>query len=138
MIGAVFDCNAVMSAIGWRNESYRCLALVARRRVRAHATDWIIEEYRRVAQRMEAERMFPRSPWPTLDWFLSVCRGVTPAPLGEQRSRDAGDDPYLACALAAGSKFIVSRDPDLLDLGKPFGVEIVTPRALLSRIYAGV
>src|SRR2546428_14052743 len=98
MIRAVFDCNVVMSAIGWHNEPYRCLVLVARRRVRPFATPWIFEEYRRVAQGMEEERIFLRSPWPTLEWLMSVCRLVSPAPLGKQRSRDPKDDPYLACA----------------------------------------
>ncbi|HRY51904.1 MAG TPA: hypothetical protein P5186_28055 [Candidatus Paceibacterota bacterium] len=59
---------------------------------------------------------------------------VTPAPLGKQRSRDANDDPYLACALAAEADAIVSRDQDLLALGKPFGIEILAPRALLTRL----
>ena len=44
------------------------------------------------------------------------------------------DDPYLACALAAGAQVIVSLDHDLLALEKPFGIEIITPRALLSRL----
>ena len=40
----------------------------------------------------------------------------------------------LACALGAGAKFIVSNDRDLLDLEKPFGVQIVTPVQLLLHI----
>jgi putative PIN family toxin of toxin-antitoxin system len=138
MIRAVFDCNVVMAGLGWRNEPYLCLVQVARRRVRAFVTNWLVEEYQRVAKRMEAEKLFQQSIWPTLDWFLSTARRVVPAPLGRQRSRDASDDPYLACALAAQAGFIVSRDPDLLTLGKPFGVEIVTPRELLSRLAAGL
>ncbi len=59
---------------------------------------------------------------------------VDPAPLGKQRSRDAKDDPYLACALAAEAKIIVSRDEDLLVLEKPFGIHILTPRLLLARL----
>ncbi len=136
MTRAVFDCSVVMSAIGWRSEAYQCLVLVARRRVRAFVTEWICDEYRRVAQEMEAEEVFPRSPWPVFEWFLSACRSVEPRSLGKQRSRDASDDPYLACALAAKAGFIVSRDEDLLSLGKPFGVEIVSPRGFLSRLYA--
>ena len=50
------------------------------------------------------------------------------------RSRDLKDAPYLACALAARATFIVTRDADLLDLEKPFGIGILTPRAFLSRI----
>ena len=59
---------------------------------------------------------------------------VKPAPLGKQRSRDAKDDPYLACALSAGARIIVSRDDDLLALEKSFGIQIVTPRQLLIRL----
>jgi predicted nucleic acid-binding protein len=59
---------------------------------------------------------------------------VEPAPLGKQRSRDPDEDPYLACALGAGAKFIVTRDGDLLTLGKPFGIHIMTPRELLVRL----
>ena len=123
-----------MAAVGWKNEPYFCLAQVARRRVRAFITDFIIEEYNRVATEMEAEKIFRRSPWPTLNWFVSMCRHVPPALLGKPRFRDIKDDPYLACALSAQADFIVSRDQDLLEMGKPFGIEILTPRSLLSRL----
>ena len=42
--------------------------------------------------------------------------------------------PRKAAALAAGAKVIVSLDEDLLALEKPFGIEIITPRQLLSRL----
>ena len=58
---------------------------------------------------------------------------MEPAPLGKGRSRDAKDDIFLACALSAGAKFIVSNDRDLLDLGKPFGVEIIDPARFIAR-----
>jgi predicted nucleic acid-binding protein len=54
--------------------------------------------------------------------------------LGKQRSRDAKDDPYLAAALAARANFIVSYDKDLLELGKPFGVEIIRPAQFLKLV----
>ena len=69
-----------------------------------------------------------------LTWYYDRVKLVEPAPLGKQRSRDAKDDPYLACALAAGAKIIVSRDDDLLALEKPFGIQIITPRLLLARL----
>jgi predicted nucleic acid-binding protein len=134
VIFAVFDCNVVMAAVGWHNEPFRCLVQVARRRVCPLVTAVIVEEYCRVAKEMEREGLFRRAPWPTLDWFLSVCRLVEPTPLGRQRSRDSTDDPYLACALAARAEVIVLRDPDLLVLEKPFGIEVVTLRTLLRRL----
>ena len=123
-----------MAGIGWRSEAYRCLAAVARRHARAFASTWVLEEYRRTARIMAHRGDFPREVFPTLEWWLSVCREVSPMPLGKQRSRDPRDDPYLACALAAHAELIVSRDPHLLDLQQPFGVEIVTPRTFLSRL----
>jgi predicted nucleic acid-binding protein len=57
-----------------------------------------------------------------------------PAPLGQQRSRDVSDDPFLACALAAEAKYIVASDRDLLSLGKPFGVLMITPVELVRRM----
>ncbi len=132
----VFDTNVVLSGAGWRNESYVCLVLAARRKVHPCATTGTLDELRRIATRMTAEGAFPRDPWPILNWYLRRVRRVPPVPLGKQRSRDLKDDPYLACALAAKAAIIVTRDTDLLDLKKPFGIDILTPRALLSRLAA--
>ena len=59
---------------------------------------------------------------------------VEPSPLGKQRSRDANDDPFLACALASRAEVIVTKDKDLLALDKPFGVDIVAPREFYRRL----
>jgi len=58
---------------------------------------------------------------------------LEPAPLGKQHSRDLDDDIFLACALASGAKTIISKDHDLLDLEKPFGIEIVRPSTFVAR-----
>ena len=131
----VFDAGVVLAGAGWRHEPHRCLALAARRIAIPYATVVTLEELRRVARRMQAEGWFSsRDLWPTLNWYMQFTRVVEPAPLGKQRSRDAKDDPYLACALAARAMFIISRDSDLLVLGKPFGIEILTPHAFLGRV----
>ncbi|MBI2925309.1 MAG: PIN domain-containing protein [Verrucomicrobia bacterium] len=133
----VFDAGVVLAGAGWRNEPYRCLVLAARRIALPYATTDTLDELRRVARRMEAEGSFrQRDPWPILNWYMGFARRVEPAPLGQPRSRDAEDDPYLACAVAVHAKFLVSRDQDLLVLGKPFGIEILTPRAFLHRMAA--
>ena len=64
-------------------------------------------------------------------WLRPKAEWVEPAPLGKRRSRDAKDDPFLACALAARAEFVVTRDDDLLALGKPLGLEITTPARFL-------
>ncbi|MBI5386333.1 MAG: putative toxin-antitoxin system toxin component, PIN family [Verrucomicrobia bacterium] len=133
----VFDAGVVLAGAGWRHEAHHCLVLAAKRIALPYATSETLDELQRVARRMEAEGWFKKhDPWPTLKWYLGFARRVEPAPLGQQRSRDVKDDPYLACALASRARFLISRDSDLLALGKPFGIEILTPRAFLSRVAA--
>jgi putative PIN family toxin of toxin-antitoxin system len=128
----VLDAGVVFSAAGWRGEAHRCLVAMARRRIATFATEDTIKELRElVAGRGHRGS---HSPVKITEWYLDNVKRVEPSPLGKQRSRDPKDDPYLACALAAGAKFIISRDDDLLTLGKPFGIEIITPRELLVRL----
>lgn len=132
----VFDAGVVFSGAGWRGEAHLCLAAMARRRVIAFATTETLDEIRRVmGEKGDTTR---HSPHTILDWYCNTVKMVEPAPLGKQRSRDAKDDPYLACALAAGAKTVVSRDEDLLSLGKPFGIEIIMPRELLTRLARSI
>lgn len=128
----VFDAGVVYSGAGWRGEAYLTLVSLARRRVTAYATVTTLEELRDLVQ----TRAFKcrHDPHTILDWYYRTVRQVNPAPLGKPRSRDLKDDPYLACALGAGAKWIISRDEDLLVLQKPFGISIITPRELLARL----
>ena len=57
--------------------------------------------------------------------------------MGKQRSRDPEDDPILGTALAGHVKTVVTRDNDLLELGKPFGIEILHPRDFLRKLTPG-
>ena len=44
------------------------------------------------------------------------------------------DDRYVAAALGAGAAAVVSNDRDLLTLGKPFGIPVVTPVQFLKLV----
>ena len=132
----VLDAGVVFSGAGWRGEAHLCLIALARRRCLAFATAQTLEELRRVVDQIGFKAR--HSPYTILDWYYRIVKMASPGPLGKQRSRDAKDDPYLACALAARAGLIVSRDQDLLVLGKPFGVEIITPREMLARLAKAV
>lgn len=47
-------------------------------------------------------------------------------------SADPDDDKYIAAALEGRAAFIVSGDPDLLEIEEHEGVRVVTPRAFLN------
>jgi len=69
-----------------------------------------------------------------LDWLETVVQKVEPVTFVSRLSRDANDDIFIGCALAAGAEFVISHDPDLLVLEKPFGIEILRPREFLRKI----
>jgi uncharacterized protein len=68
-------------------------------------------------------------------WFedILVLAQLTP---GEYKtpgvSADRDDDKYIAAAVEGRAAFVVSGDPDLLDVGAHEGVRIVTPRGFLD------
>jgi uncharacterized protein len=132
---AVFDTNVVVSGIYWKGESYECLVAWAKRKFDLAISSEIVTEYQEVAFRLKSS--FPQiNPNPVLNWISRKAKLYDPALLGKQRSRDADDDIFLACALASGASVVVSKDKDLLSLEKPFGIEILTPREFLRRIAA--
>jgi putative PIN family toxin of toxin-antitoxin system len=131
-MNVVVDTNVVISAIFWPGESRDCLVLWARREFDLALSIPIFEEYCEVAHRL-GRRIREVNPEPWLRWIERKAKVYEPAPLGRQRTRDPDDDPFLACALACGAKILVSKDKDLLVMGKPFGVEILPPRRFLDR-----
>jgi putative PIN family toxin of toxin-antitoxin system len=137
MIRVVYDCNVVMSGIGWNGAARQCLKLVASRQVFLYVTDEILAEYETVIPEIIAEEMPKIDPQPKLAWLRNKSRRVEPAPLGKRRSRDVKDDIYLAAAMAASATCLVTYDKDLLTLGKPFGIETIRPPEFLRRMKAG-
>lgn len=133
----VLDTNTVISATFWpRSAARRCLAGLARRWYAVAVSTEVFAEYEAVAA--EFQPRFPAcNSAGALAWLRLKAKWVEPVPLGKRRSRDAKDDPFLACALAARAKFVVTRDDDLLVLDKPFGIEMVTPARFLTWLLEG-
>jgi putative PIN family toxin of toxin-antitoxin system len=134
-VTVVLDTNVVVSAAFWpKSEDRRCFVLLARRKCRLAVTEIILDEYRALVTRIGRRKCPDKNPAPFLDWIERVALLVEPSPLGKQRSRDAKDDPFVACALASRAEFIVTKDKNLLALEKPFGIEIVTPREFYRKL----
>jgi len=132
MTTVVLETNAVVSAIFWpRSTARRCLAGLARRWYGLVVSRDVFDEYEAIAA--ELQPRFPAcNSAGALAWLRLKAIWIEPALLGKQRSRDAKDDPFLACALAARAKYLVTRDHDLLVLGKPFGIEMIAPANFLA------
>ncbi|HZM02586.1 MAG TPA: putative toxin-antitoxin system toxin component, PIN family [Candidatus Saccharimonadales bacterium] len=134
----VFDTNVFISAaVSRTGPSWQCFVLMARRRFQLAVTKEILSEYETTADRFfRQERKYQGVKWrPLFQWMHNRAEFFEPLALGKQRSRDADDDIFLACALAGGARIIVSKDNDLLDLEKPFGIEIMKPTIFAARFW---
>ena len=130
MRSVVIDCNVLIAGIGWTGNPRLVLDAVFAGIVTAAVTSEVWQEYEDRVPAILAEHQREADPAPVLRKLAMMARLVDPAPLGKRRSRDASDDRYLAAALAADAA-IVTNDRDLLDLGKPFGVMIITPAGFM-------
>jgi putative PIN family toxin of toxin-antitoxin system len=134
---AVLDSSVVVSGIGWRRgDSRAVLKLLASGGFESWRTPWITGEWTETVQRVAATEKRWRNPnwinW--LEWLKTVSKFSDDIPVRKTVRRDPNDDPVVMAAVAVRAAFIVTNDPDLLDLRKPYGVSCVTPRAFLSAI----
>ncbi|MCI0541651.1 MAG: putative toxin-antitoxin system toxin component, PIN family [Verrucomicrobiales bacterium] len=130
----VLDTTSFVSGIFWRTEAHQVLQAFANGRIVLAVTQSILREYARVTLAVCEEEGLPVDPQPWLTAVGEMAFEFEPVPPRERVCRDANDDQFIVCALAAHADAIVTRDNDLLALGKPFGIPILTPWQLLSRM----
>lgn len=97
-------------------------------------SDEIFAEYERVLREVKKQQGFDAEVEPWLEAVRTSALWVTPVKLSQQVCRDPHDDKLIEAVLAAGARTLIARDTDLTVLEKPFGIEILTPRAWLSRL----
>ena len=128
----VLDTSVVVAGIFWKTDAHRCLIALMKRRFFIAGCAEIFAEYRRSTLKREAQyQINPRS---ILNYLADVAQEVEPVIFSEPVSRDPTDDIFIATALAANASYVITHDPDLLTLKKPFGIEIIRPREFLRKI----
>jgi putative PIN family toxin of toxin-antitoxin system len=130
----ILDSSTVVSGIGWRGEARAVLRLLAAGGFESYRTPWLTSEWADAVQRVAgSEKLWKNPNWANwLIWLKAVSRQVPDIPAKKTVKRDPNDDPVIMAAVAGNAHYIVTTDNDLLDLGKPYGVACVTPRAFLS------
>jgi hypothetical protein len=116
MIRAVYDCNVILSGIGWNGSARKCLKLVAERQVFLFVKDEILAEYEAVIPETLAEEVPEVNPHPKLAWIAGVRHPGRRTVFWRVRVR--GRQPESLCAggnlcfprvrLQPGGKFLFS------------------------------
>ncbi len=137
MLAAALDTSVVAAGIGWAGGAgRRVLVLLARRAFQSVRTPELTAEWADTLADLAAREPRWQNPnwahW--LDWLRQKSSLVAPGALGATVKRDPDDDVVLAAALGGRAVYLMTYDRDLLDLEKPFGIEILRPQAFVSRL----
>lgn len=126
MIRAIIDTNVLMSGIFWSGSPAKILDAWQQKKLKMVISPDILDEYTRVGHILA-------NKYPGVD-IAQIIELITihsllflPEPLPFPISRDPDDDKFIALAIAANCKIIVSGDKDLLDIHRYDGVEIINP-----------
>ena len=130
----VIDTGVFVAGIYWRHEPHSVLRAWLRGIVTPVLSEPIFLEYARVLQEVKQEQSFDTDLAPWLTALRSSSFWVTPVRLNRNVCRDPSDDKFIEAAIAPEARMIISRDRDLTVLQKPFGIEILTPRAWLGTL----
>jgi len=129
----VVDTNVLVSGVFFGGMPSRVLEAWRDGKVDLVVSPEILEEYRRVGEKLAA-RFTGVSLASFLALLVMTVEIIEPPELPEQVSRDRDDDKFIACALAGNCQFIISGDKDLLEVSGFRGVNVVAPREFLDAV----
>ena len=119
-LAAVFDCMVYLQALTSNGPAYRLLELVEDGSVELFLSPPILAEIRNVLSRPKIRNKNRNLNDERMNAFLNklaaMATVLTDVHAHVQFPRDPKDEPYLNLALTVGAPYLVSRDPDLLDL----------------------
>jgi putative PIN family toxin of toxin-antitoxin system len=131
-VKVILDTNVFISGVFFVGPPYRILKAWRDGKLRLVISQEILEEYRRVGEAL-AEQFPTVDLRPVID-LVTIESDLYPSqPLPEPVCDDLDDDKFLACALASGSKLIISGDKHLLRVSGFSGVEILKPREFIEK-----
>lgn len=127
----IIDTNVFMSGIFWSGPPAKILQAWKDEKFNLVLSADILNEYMRVG-RILSKKYSPIDTDEIIDLVVRRSKIYDVAPLPTSICRDVNDDMFIACALAAKIKIIVSGDLDLLELSGYHNIEVLKPRKFLD------
>jgi len=127
----VLDTNVFISGVFFSGPPYRILEAWQSGELELVISQEILAEYRRVGEILVGER--PKIDLDSiLTFVIKHAKVYKPARLKAPVCEDPDDDKFLACALASGSKIIISGDKHLLKVSGYQGIKVLKPREFVD------
>jgi putative PIN family toxin of toxin-antitoxin system len=130
----VIDTNVFVSGIFFSGPPSRILKAWQDDRIQIVITEEIIEEYKRVLETLAAKLQEDINIPRMMELLLIEAELAPSYSFHKPVCEDPDDDKFLACAMAAKCKYIISGDKHLLKMGHFLSTTIVTPRYFLDNL----
>jgi len=131
----VLDTNVLISAIFFSGPPSRILSAWIDEKFELAASTQILDEYRRVADRIG--ETFPGvEVRPVLDRIALHALVAVPVRLPDDACTDRDDIKFLECAVGCRADCVVSGDRALLRSSGYEGIEVLTPRRFIERFLS--
>ena len=130
----ILDTNVFVSGIFYSGPPYQILKLWQENKIQLVISPEILAEYARVAEILGKDHP-GIDLQPILRYVIQKALIIRADPLPESVCEDSDDDKFIACAVASGSKWIVSGDKHLLKVSGYRGVETLKPREFMDRYF---
>ncbi|MFH1908465.1 MAG: putative toxin-antitoxin system toxin component, PIN family [Chloroflexota bacterium] len=132
MIVTLLDTNVLISGIFWRGAPRQLIHRARQGLIRVVVCQALLDELEDVLTREgKPFRLSHDEAQAVIKDVLSYAKLVKPR--GQVSvCRDPKDNVVLACALGGKARYLVTGDPDLLDLQEFEGIKIVTVREFLT------
>ncbi len=133
MLKVVLDTNILISSLFWKGNSRHIVDLGISGKINCITSPEILEEIEAVLY-----EDFPDIPYDKIEQILrdilSFSHLVDVDMITVKGLRDLKDTKIIACALSAGTDYIITGDKDLLSLKEYKGIQILSPKAFLEII----
>ena len=130
MIRLLLDTNVFVSGIFWSGAPAKILAAWHKKALKVICSLEILDEYRRVGDVLSKKYALDISPF--IHRMVKESELFSPVKLKEPVSRDPDDDKFIAVAIAAQCRLIVSGDKDLLSINGYAGIAILKPNEFVK------
>lgn len=128
----ILDTNVFISGVFFSGPPYQILNAWRDGKIKLIISREILSEYWRVGE-VFAEKYPSIDLQPILDLVTIEAELYDAKDLPERVSSDPDDDKFLACAIASGSRIIVSGDKHLLKVSGFGGIEVLKPGEFAKR-----
>lgn len=128
----ILDTNVFVSGVFFGGPPHQILNAWRDDKIQLIISPEILDEYRRVGEIL-AEEHPAINLGPVLELVVQTALIFSSPSLPEIVCDDPDDDKFLACALASGSRVIVSGDRHLLKVSGYQKIEVLRPRGFLEK-----